>query len=144
MITANLNRLELNEFQAENAPDQYCRANFPMLGALGTKSTGMVYFELDPGNNLGRHTDSEEEILLVLDGNVEVQVGNEIGRLGAGEVALVPRMVPHDLRNLGPHTARIVGFFGAPNIVATFDHPWQQLQSNVVSTEAMSQPAAAR
>ncbi len=134
MITANLNQIQLVDFEAQNEPSQACRAAFPMLGAVGTKNSAMVYFELEPGHNLGRHTDSTEEILLILDGEVEVTVGEENGRLSAGEIALVPTMAPHDLKNIGSHSARVVGFFGAPNIVATFDKAWKQVGSNVVDT----------
>lgn len=141
MITANLNELELNRFEAENDPAQQCEATFPIFGALGTRNSAMVYFELEEGKNLGRHTDSEEEILLILEGDVEVTVGDETGRVSAGHIALVPTMVPHDLRNCGSGRARVLGFFGAPNIVATFDNVWLPTHSNVVDTSQLIQPA---
>ncbi|MCB9300400.1 MAG: cupin domain-containing protein [Lewinellaceae bacterium] len=135
MITVNLNQLELNEFTAKNDPSQHCRATFPLLGAHGAKQSATVYIELEPGKNLGRHTDSAEELLLVLEGEVEVQVGTEQGRLSKGEIALVPKMVSHDLRNIGDKTAKILGFFGgANNIVATFDEVWLPTNTNVVDT----------
>jgi quercetin dioxygenase-like cupin family protein len=142
MITADLNNLELTAFRAENEPSQACRSTFPTLGALGTENSAMVYFELDEGHNLGRHTDSVEEILLVLEGTVEVTVGSERGQLSAGQIGLVPTMVPHDLRNIGKGTARVVGFFGAPNIVATFDNTWQPTGSNQVDTAKMTGTAS--
>lgn len=141
MITANLNELELNRFDAENDPDQQCEATFPIFGALGARNSAMVYFELEAGKNLGRHTDSEEEILLILDGDVEVTVGDETGRISAGHIALVPKMVPHDIRNCGTARARVLGFFGSPNIVATFDNIWLPVHSNVVDTSHLIQPA---
>lgn len=140
MITANLNKLDLNEFQAESAPDQQCRATFPIFGALGTHNSAMVYFELESGKNLGRHTDSEEEILLVLEGEVEVTVGREKCKLGAGEIGLVPTMLPHDLKNIGKGQARVLGFFGAPNIVATFDNAWLPTHSRTVDTALLAGP----
>ena len=142
MITANINRLELTEFRTEQDPNQGCRATFPMFGALGTRNSATVYFELDSGEHLGRHTDSEEELLFIVDGEVEVSVGEETGRLEKGEIALVPKMVPHDLKNIGRGTAKVLGFFGAPHIVATFDNTWQLVGSNVVDTSQMAQQAA--
>lgn len=135
MISVNLNKLELTEFTGKVSPKQHCRSTFPMLGAHGTQSSATVYIELEPGDNLGEHTDSAEELLLILDGEVEVTVGAEKGNVGKGELALVPEMVPHDLRNTGKTTAKVLGFFGgANNIVATFSSPWQPDGMTVVDT----------
>jgi quercetin dioxygenase-like cupin family protein len=134
--------MELFENQGKNTPAQHCRSNFPLLGAMGSENSCVVYFELDPGNHLGQHTDSAEEVLLVLAGTVEVSVGQEKGQLSQGELALVPTMVPHNLRNVGQETAKVLGFFGSPNIVATFDEAWLPANSQVVDTAAMAEPVA--
>jgi len=143
MITADLNNLELTEFTGKNKASQHCRATFPLVGALGTENSATVYFELEPGKNLGRHTDSAEEILLILEGEVEATVGDETGRLSAGQLALVPKMAPHDLRNTGNGPAKVLGFFGgANNITATFEVAWLPIDANVVSTAEMFAEAA--
>ena len=36
-------------------------------------------------------------------------MGDEQGRVSAGEMAVVPAMVPHALRNVGDETVRVVG-----------------------------------
>jgi quercetin dioxygenase-like cupin family protein len=95
----------------------------------------LVYFELDPGNELGSHTDSAEEILLIMAGKVEVTVGDEKAVVEAPSLALVPTMVPHNLRNLGAERAKVAGFFPARYIVATFDNAWLPDNNNVVDTE---------
>lgn len=139
MLTVNLNKLELAEFTGKNNSNLHCRATFPLLGAMGTRNSAAVYFELEPGDSLGRHTDSAEESLLILDGEVEVSVGEEKGKLSKGEIAVAPKMVPHDLRNAGKEKARVLGFFGgANNIVATFDEVWLPTNSNVVDTAQMA------
>jgi quercetin dioxygenase-like cupin family protein len=136
MKTVNLNELELNEFVGKENTKQHCKATFPMLGAHGTKKSATVYFELAPGDHLGRHTDSAEELLLILEGDVEVSVGDETGPARSGTIALVPEMVPHDIRNTGKTKARVIGFFGgANNIVATFDQTWLPTDSRTVDTE---------
>lgn len=139
MLTVNLNKLELTEFTGKTNSRQHCRASFPLLGVRGSKKSAAVYFELQPGDHLGRHTDSAEESLLILAGEVEVSVGEEKGKLAKGEIAVVPVMVPHDLRNIGKETAKVLGFFGgANNIVATFDEVWLPTNSNVVDTAQMA------
>lgn len=139
MLTVNLNKLELTEFTGKTNSRQHCRASFPLLAVMGSKKSAAVYFELQPGDHLGRHTDSAEESLLILAGEVEVSVGEEKGKLAKGEIAVVPMMVPHDLRNIGKETAKVLGFFGgANNIVATFDEVWLPTNSNVVDTAQMA------
>jgi len=138
MTTVNVPELELNEFVGESDKNQHCRATFPLVGAHGSKQLATVYFELEPGNNLGRHTDSAEELLIVLEGTVEVLIGDQVGRAQKGTLALVPEMVPHDLKNIGQSTARVLGVFGGTNnIVATFDKAMLPTHSNTVDTSAL-------
>ncbi len=83
---------------------------------------------------LGTHTDSAEEILLVLEGTAAVSLGDERGRLSAGEMALVPAMVPHGLRNVGDETVRVVGFFSSNVIMSMFDRPIMPFGQRVLGT----------
>jgi quercetin dioxygenase-like cupin family protein len=110
------------------------KVNFPFYVGTGTKNTAVVYFELEPGHRLGTHTDSAEENLLVLEGEAEVSLGDEQGRISAGEIAVVPAMVPHGLRNVGDETVRVVGFFSSNVVVSTFDQPMLPLGQRVVGT----------
>jgi quercetin dioxygenase-like cupin family protein len=123
MYTVRLSELELPEGGYENDPTMRAKANFPFSAATGTKNTAVVYFEVEPGHRLGTHTDSAEEILLLLGGTAEVSVGDEQGQVSAGEMALVPAMVPHSLRNVGDETVRVVGFFSSSTVMSTFDQP---------------------
>ena len=139
MITVNLNQLELTEFIAKDNPRQHCKATFPLLGAHGTQKSATVYFELEPGDELGSHTDSAEEILLILEGDVEVTVGQERVSASQGQLVVVPELEPHNIKNVGPGKVRVLGFFGGANhIVATFDRTWWPTESNTVDTAAMT------
>ena len=93
---------------------------FPFSSATGAADTAAVYQVYAPGGVLPEHTDSAEEWLLVLEGTVEATVGDETGILEAGQLALVPAIVPHSARNIGDGPARILGFFGASTNVAHF------------------------
>jgi quercetin dioxygenase-like cupin family protein len=139
MTTVDLKNLELNEFIGKDDEKQHCRATFPLVGAHGSKNLATVYFEIEPGDNLGRHTDSAEELLIVLDGQMEVEIGGEYQRIRSGQIALVPEMVPHDMVNIGDRKARVLGVFGgANNIVATFEKVWLPVNSRVVDTAQMA------
>ncbi len=135
MISVDLKQLELNEFVAKNDARQHCKANFPLIGAHGSKNLATVYFEIEPGDSLGRHTDSAEELLIILSGTASVEVGNETSSASEGAILLVPEMVPHNLTNTGKEKLKVLGVFGgANNIVATFDNIVLPIETNVVDT----------
>src|ERR671912_2199250 len=127
MYTVRLSDLELPEGGYENDPTMRVKGNSPFSAATGAKNTAVVYFEVEPGCRLGTHTDSAEEILLILEGEAEASVGDEQGRVSAGEMAVVPAMVPHALRNVGDETVRVVGFFSSNVVASTFDRPMKPL-----------------
>ncbi len=134
MISAKISELELLEGSYEDDPTMRVRFNFPFYVGSGTKNTAVVYFEIEPGHRLGTHTDSAEEILLILEGEAEATVGDESGRVSAGEMAVVPAMVPHALRNVGDETVRVVGFFSSNVVASTFDQPIMPVGQRVVGT----------
>jgi quercetin dioxygenase-like cupin family protein len=74
--------------------------------ARGRTSTAVIYFEHEPGEHHGRHTDSAEEIVLVIEGEAEVEVADGRTRLQWGAVALVPATTPHDIYNVGESRLR--------------------------------------
>jgi quercetin dioxygenase-like cupin family protein len=123
MYMVRLSDLQLPELGYKHDETARVSGTFPFSAATGNRSTAMVYFELEPGKQLPTHTDSAEEILCVLEGTVEVVLGDERTRAEAGELALVPAMVPHSARNIGTSIARVIGFFSSSTNMATFDQP---------------------
>jgi quercetin dioxygenase-like cupin family protein len=134
MIAERIEELELMEVWYEDDPKMRLKVNFPFFLGTGTKSTAVIYFEIEPGHRLGTHTDSAEEILLILQGEAEVSLGDEQCRLSAGEMALVPAMVPYGMRNVGDERMRVAGFFSSNVIVSTFDRPMMPFGERVVGT----------
>ena len=137
MLTVQTTTVELMDGWLASDPDRArTRVTFPINAATGAKSSAVVYFELDPGCRLGRHTDSAEETLLLLAGTVDVEVDGERGRLAAGDLALVPAMAPHAMVNVGAETARVVGVFSAARVTSTFEEPVQPFGEAVVEQGA--------
>ena len=108
------------------------RVAFPVHSAAGTASTATVLFELDPGAELALHTDSAEELLIIVQGTAEARVGDEVGRLETHQVGLVPPMAPHGLRNIGDDVLRVLGTFSASTVVSTFEIPFEENGPDVV------------
>jgi quercetin dioxygenase-like cupin family protein len=134
IVTARLGDAELHA--GWQAHDESIRASFafPMFWATGNAGTAVLYVELEPGKGGPRHTDTPEELLLVVEGEVEVSLGDDRIVVGPEELVLIPSMVPHSFRNVGPGRARIVGFFNANAVVARFDDPVEPMSTRTLGT----------
>jgi mannose-6-phosphate isomerase-like protein (cupin superfamily) len=119
----NLGSLPLKDIESALDPSRRLRVGFPHHSQVGNASTATVYLELEPGMHAGMHRDSSEELLLILEGEGEATVGDETAVAEAGEMVTVPAMEPHDIRNVGAGVLRVLGFFSAPTLIATFDEP---------------------
>src|SRR3712207_1101859 len=134
MLAVQLSERDLVDISSETDETRRMRVDFPISNVAGAASTAVVYFELEPGEHTGMHTDSAEEIVLILSGRAEAIVGDERGELSAGGLGLVPALVPHDVRNVGDETVRVVGFFSSGTMVSVFDDPLLPLGKRVVGT----------
>ena len=137
MLTFGTGQPELMEVWLDSDPErERLRVTFPINKWAGSRDTAVVYFEVEPGNRLAPHTDSAEEILYLISGQAEAQVGDERGRLSAGDLAVIPAMVPHGLVNTGDETLKVVGFFSAAEVVSSFDEPIQPIGAAVLTQGA--------
>jgi quercetin dioxygenase-like cupin family protein len=132
MLTVNTKTLGLIDVAMGDAEDAKLRVNFPLNRTAGTEGGAVVYFEIQPGDHLATHTDSPEEILYIVSGSAEARVGGERGIVTAGDLAVVPAMVPHSLWPIGDEPVKVVGFFSEPDVVSTFEEPVQPIGSRVV------------
>ena len=123
MYQLDLSSLPLMDVESALDSTRRVRVGFPHHSQVGNASTATVYFELEPGMHVGSHRDSSEELLLILEGKGEATIGEETAVAQAGVMLTVPAMEPHDIRNVGDGTLRVLGFFSAPTLVATFDEP---------------------
>jgi quercetin dioxygenase-like cupin family protein len=134
MLAVQLTERDLADIWSETDETRRIRVDFPISSLAGAASTAVVYFELEPGEHTGMHTDSAEEIVLILSGRAEAIIGDERGELTAGGLGLVPALVPHDVRNVGEETVRVVGFFSSNVVVSVFDDPLMPAGKRVVGT----------
>jgi quercetin dioxygenase-like cupin family protein len=95
---------------------------FPISGDNGAKTLSLIYAELEPGYSVGDHTDSAEEVIIVLEGILEIEMGKEFYVLMPGELILVPSETWHNPKNIGDSTALFLGIFASPDIESNFRH----------------------
>lgn len=141
MLKINLEELEkMTNHGEQDEPDRRVTGSFALYSAAGTKSGSVVYFELEPGRELGTHTDSAEEIVYIADGTVELTLGDEKNQVSRGELGVVPVMEPHNFRSIGPVTAKVIGFFSSPNVVSTFEKYFLPLKFKEFDTTKLPGP----
>jgi quercetin dioxygenase-like cupin family protein len=98
----------------------------------------LVRATMPPGqaHNLHRHP-GREEIIYVLEGQAEQWVAREKRLLGPGDLALIPRNVPHGTFNVGQGTLKFLAILSpveapGPFTVDVFDEePWKTLRPPV-------------
>jgi quercetin dioxygenase-like cupin family protein len=132
MITVDLSGQELRE--AHSYSGMRLRSCFPLSAAAGTEASAVVYMEIEPGDHLGRHTDSVEELLLVLEGEGVAVVGDERAEIRPGQIAVVPALAPHEVHATGDRTLRVVGFFAGAEVEHVFDELIEPIGLRVLTT----------
>ena len=133
MLTAFTPELELTEVWLDIDPRKRWRVAFPVNKSTGAEHTAVVYFEVAPGNHQGIHQDSAEEIVYIVAGEGEANVGDERGRVRAGDIAVIPAMVPHGVVNTGDELLKVVGFFCESEVTSTFEAPLQPMGQAIVT-----------
>lgn len=139
MISVDPQRLELVEFWHEEESQSRGRGGFPFIPFPETSSVGMVYFEIQPGDSLGLHTDSPDEVIVVLSGTAEATIGDETGVISAGSVAFIPSMAPHGFKNIGDDVLRCVGVFPDSDVESTFEYELQPFGTRVLRFKDLAQ-----
>jgi len=77
--------------------------------------------EVPPGCRLARHTDSAEEVIVVLAGCARVTVGEETEEVSAGGVAVIPECVPHEVESFGDEALRFAAIYAGTDVITTYE-----------------------
>jgi quercetin dioxygenase-like cupin family protein len=122
MEPASIPGLNLARAWSDGDPTLQTRDGHLLHWQDGTMASSVVQFEVDPGCHIGRHRHSAEEVMLVLEGEVELAVAErEPVSLRANELWFVHPGVAHDVRCVSEGTARCIGFFAAASVVSVYE-----------------------
>jgi unsaturated pyranuronate lyase len=66
--------------------------------------------ELDPNSIVPEHHHEQEQLGMCLAGSLQFRVGSETKKLGAGDIWLIPRNVPHEV-HVGADGAVVIDAF---------------------------------
>ncbi len=134
MNVTRLDERDLFVGWTESNPTARMRADFPIFAGTGAEQCAVVYMVLEPGDEIPAHTDSAEEVVVVLEGSIEGWIEDERGTLETGSLVLIPPMKLHGLRNHGSTRARALGFFSSATVVSTFAEPIMPIGQTVLGT----------
>src|SRR3954447_3710318 len=112
---------DLSDSWLDGDPAARWRSGSVLGSGNGARAAGASLLEVDPACRLPRHTDSAEEVIVMIAGQAEVTVGDQQTTAAAGEMALVPEMVPHEVRNAGEGVLRFAAVYAAPDVVTTYE-----------------------
>jgi quercetin dioxygenase-like cupin family protein len=119
MLTAEFEGLE--EQWVDGRPDLRWRSTLGTTPAAGAAASSTALLEVDPGCALPRHTDSAEEVVVVVSGEAEVSVEDDRARVRPGGVALVPKDAPHQVRSAGDEPLRFVAVYAGTDVVTRYE-----------------------
>ncbi|HEX2071198.1 MAG TPA: cupin domain-containing protein [Thermoleophilaceae bacterium] len=125
MASIPLDELELEDAWIEGDPTAVWRSATAHAATHGARSSGSSLLEVAPGCRLPRHTDSAEEVIVVLAGRAEVTVGDEVAAVAVNGLALVPKDVPHEVRNGGDEPLRFLALYAGTDVVTRYEWPVQ-------------------
>jgi quercetin dioxygenase-like cupin family protein len=117
--------LEFSDAWQEGDPGARWRSASGHAPSTGAAASGSSLLEVDAGGRLPRHTDSAEETIVVTAGVAEILVGGDRAEVPAGGLAVVPKDVPHEVRNAGEATLRFVAVYAEPDVVTTYEREVQ-------------------
>ncbi len=120
MLVARLDAEELMEEWLACDPDSRMKSKFIAWDGSAPEKASVVSIQMDPGGIVPLHTDSVEELVLILEGSVEAWVEGERKALAPGALVAIPAHSLHGFRNLGLTPVKAVGFFSSASVVTIY------------------------
>ena len=102
----------------KDAPEIPWRPNYQRWRLAGSEegvSSMLALSEMGPGAAAPLHTHQADEMIVILEGTLEVQLGDEIQSVGADHTLVIPSRVPHGFSVAGEDKVRILSFYPVPD-----------------------------
>ena len=115
MIIADINKIAGRRYPARRLTQNLVGGASP----IQADSFAAGSITLDPdGGQTPWHNQDQEEVYYVLEGTVEVCLGEEKTILGQGQAVYIPPTVFHQITNIGKSPARFIYIYGPAGDVA--------------------------
>lgn len=84
------------------------RVRWLITKEVGARNFAMRLFEIDPGGHTPLHSHPWEHEIFILEGEGEVLGGDEVKRIGPGDVIFIPPDERHQIRNTGKGVLKLL------------------------------------
>ena len=91
------------------------RGRFLSHKDVGAEGVSLLSNTVDPGVDVPLHQHTVEETMLVLEGTVWVQIGEERTTVEPNHTVIIPARTPHAWGNAGTEVAELLWAFGGPD-----------------------------
>jgi len=104
----------------------------------------VVEFHADPGQGVGLHVhEREDELVYLLEGRIEVALGDQTMTVPAGACALLPRGIPHGFTNTGDAPSRLLAVLLPGALDGFFKRLHDEIATDRAHEEAIARLCAA-
>ena len=117
----NIDDLETVSLQSSATDDAAWVGGYFAYGGKGADATCTIAFAIPPGDRLGKHVDTAEEIQIIHSGTGELLLDDGAKPIKPGDVFTLPEGVSHDLHNTGTEDLRVIAVFGRPKVEQHWD-----------------------
>ena len=133
MVIARLLEMDSREYPAGRTTKNLVGGTSP----IQAQNFSMGYVVLQPhGGQVPWHCHQQEEVYLVLEGEGEMCIGEELSRVRGGEAVYIPASTYHQLTNTGSTTMKMIYCYGPAGEV---DH-WRQELEGTLPRAGMDAP----
>ena len=91
------------------------RGQFLADKSLGSEGVSLLVNWVDPGAEAPLHVHTVEETMLVLEGTIWAQVGDDKHTVTANHTVIIPPHTPHAWGNAGHKVAKLMWAFAGPD-----------------------------
>jgi glyoxylate utilization-related uncharacterized protein len=119
------------------------RTQFAMRGPEGARRSAVQFVQLEEGEQLAGEVDGQETMLLVIDGEVEIDTGRDRHISDRGSVAIVPPFMAYTVRNSGRRPAHLLCVQPQAAVDSVFVAPLQPLAIQLLPRDGASRGALA-
>ena len=110
-----LNRDDVAKEQLSEGVDRWSLVD----GSLGAESLSVGDVTVAPGGQVPTHIHPTEEAMVILEGELQAMLGDEVIDVKEGQVVLAPAGVRHGFVNKSSASARIMAIFPTANMERT-------------------------
>src|SRR4051812_49929272 len=110
----NVDDLETGPLKSTATDDAAWNGGYFAYGGSKAEQSCTIYFAIPPGDRLGKHVDTAEEVQYILSGSGDLLTDDGTHQIKGGDVFVLPEGVSHDLHNTGSENLCVLAFFSEP------------------------------